>query len=379
MDFEFSDQQAQLRDAVRDLATSEFGPAAFAPDRPAGFLRNRARRLAELGFTGITFPSNDGGQGGELLDAVIVLSEVARVCPHTGDVVQAYNFGGIRQLQELGSRALKQQWLAPALRGEVLISLAMSEPDAGSGLAAIRTVAERRGGTVVINGSKIFATHGVDAELIIVWCRFGPDPQATGVVAVPAVTPGFTRGKTETFMSGERYCQMYFDDCAVPADNVLIDHDGIRRLMPIFNVERLGNATRALALATAAFEMAVAYAQTRRVGDILVKDLQGIQWKFADMKLQLEAARLLLYRAAAMKGGPTDDATALAKCFANEAAFFVANQSLQVFGGYGYSTEYPLEYILRRVRGWMIAGGTTEILRNRIARNVFKGAGRARA
>jgi alkylation response protein AidB-like acyl-CoA dehydrogenase len=378
MDFEFSDEQTELRRTVRDIAEAEFGPTAFAAERPQDFVRDRARRLCELGFTGITFPAQDGGQGGQLLDAVIVLSEIARVCPHTGDVVQAYNFGGIRQLQELASPALKRQWLAPALRGEILISLAMSEPDAGSGLASIRTTADARDDRAVINGSKIFATHGVDADLIIVWCRFGTDPQAIGAVAVPATAPGFTRGATETFMSGERYCQMYFDNCTVPADNVLIDSGGIRRLMPVFNIERLGNATRALALATAAFDMAVAHARSRRAGETLIKDLQGMQWKFADMKLQLEAARLLLFRAATMRGGPTDEATALAKCFANEAAFFVANQSLQVLGGYGYSTEFPLEYILRRVRGWMIAGGTTEILRNRIARNIFKADASAR-
>lgn len=372
MDFSLTPEQDELRRTVRAFAERELAPDAFAAQRPATFIKDRARQLAELGLVGIAMPSDDGGQGGELLDAVIALHEIARVCPHTGDVVQAYNFGGIRQLQVLGTPQLKERLLQPALRGDLLISLAMSEPDAGSSLANIRTSARLSGDQVVINGTKIFATHGVDADIIIVWCRFGPDSRDIGVVVVPANAPGFRRGRTETFMSGERYCEMQFEDCTVPADNVLASKDAIRTLMPIFNVERLGNATRAHALASRAFELAAEHAVVRRVGGERLCDLQGIRWKFADMKMRLEAAELLLHRAACAPGGPGDALTATAKCFVNEAAFFVANESLQIFGGYGYSTEYPVEYIFRRVRGWMIAGGTTEVLRNRIAHNVFK-------
>lgn len=373
MNLELSPDQQELVRSVRSLAEREFGPTAFAAERPTTFFRDRARRLAELGYVGITFPESDGGQGGDLLDAIIVLREVARVCPHSGDVVQAYNFGGVRQLQATGSPELKERWLRPALRGEVLISLAMSEPGAGSGLSSLSTRAEVHGEKVVISGSKVFSTHGVDADLIIVWCRFGDGPRGIGAVAVPQETAGFTRGKTERFMSGEPYCQMYFNECEVPVQNVLVSQDGLRQLMPVFNVERIGNATRALAVSGTAFEMAVDYACSRQVNGTLLKDLQGIQWKFADMKLRLEAAWLLVYRAASVSGGPTDVETAMAKCFANEAAMFVADEALQIFGAYGYSTEYPVEYIFRRVRGWRIAGGTTEILRNRIAKNVFTG------
>lgn len=372
MNFEWSEEQLELRRTTRALATREFGPDAFASDRVAEFVRLRARRLAEMGLTGITFPTADGGQGGSLMDAVIVLHEVARVCPHSGDVVQAYNFGAIRQLQATGSERMKSEWLRPALRGDLLLSLAMSEPDAGSALGSVSTRARRAGDTVVLNGSKIFATHGVDADLVIVWCRFGDGPHDIGVVAVPAGTQGFVRGKEERFMSGERYCEMQFDQCTVPADHVLVERDALRRLLPVFNVERLGNATRSLALATTAFELAVNYARQRKVGPSLLKEFQGIQWKFADMKLKLDAAYLLLYRAASNSEGPSEQETAIAKCFANEAAFFVANEALQIHGASGFSTENPLEYLFRRIRGWMIAGGTTEVLRNRIARSIFK-------
>ena len=373
MDFTWTTEQLALAKAVRSFAEAEFTATAFAAERPPDFVRDRARLLAEHGFLGITFPTADGGQGGGLLDAIIVLREIARVCPHSGDVVQAYNFGAIRQVQELVGERGKERWLAPALRGDVLMSLAMSEPEAGSGLTAMRTTARYDGDSVVINGSKIFATHGVDADLVVVWCRFGPEPDEIGVVIVPATAPGFQRDRAETFMSGERYCQMHFDDCRLPRDHVLVDRHAIRRMMPIFNVERLGNATRALALAGAAFDMARRHATVRGIGDVLLKDLQGIRWKFADMRMRLDAAELLVLKAAAGGEHPGDEATAIAKVTANEAAFFVADQSLQIFGGAGYSTEFPLEYIFRRVRGWMIAGGSPEVLRNRIATNIFRG------
>jgi alkylation response protein AidB-like acyl-CoA dehydrogenase len=372
MDFDWSPEQTALRRAARDFAEKELAADAFAPIRPPDFVRDRARRLAQLGFTGLTFPTSDGGQGGTVMDAVIVLAEVARVCPHTGDVVQAYNFGPICQLQHAASPDLKDRWLKPALEGDVLISLAMSEPDAGSSLSAMRATAAVSDDSVIINGSKLFATHGVDADLILAWCKFGSDPRSIGVVAVPATTPGFSRGKAETFMSGERFCEMHFEDCVVPRENVLVDHNAVRELFPLFNVERIGNATRAIALASAAFDMALEHAAIRKIGDSLLKDLQGIQWKFADMRLRLDAAKLLIYRAAASACGPSDLDTALAKCFANEAAFFVADQSLQVFGASGYTANSPVDYIFRRVRGWMIAGGTTEVLRNRIASAVFR-------
>ena len=372
VNFDLTEEQLQLARTARSLAVEEFATA----EPPTGamgreFVRSRARRLAELGFTGIDLPVADGGQGGELMDAVIVLREIARVCPHSGDVVQAYNFGGIRQIQALGSQYVKATWLKPALDGDILVSLAMSEPDAGSGLASIRTRARRDGDEIVIDGTKIFATHGVDADVVVVWCRFDEGGDGVGAVLVPSETAGFERGPTEHFMSGERYCEMSLDGCRLPSRNVLVERQGIRRLMPVFNVERLGNATRALALANRAFELAVEHAQTREVNGTLVRDLQGIRWKFADMRMRLDAAELLLHRAVVMDGGPSDEATAIAKCYANETAFYVADEALQVHGAYGYSASSPLEYIFRRTRGWRIAGGTTEILRNRIARHVL--------
>lgn len=367
-DSELSSEQRQLQAMARSLAAEEFAPSEGEHEDRRKFILTRAQRLAELGLTGIAFPVEDGGQGGSLLDAALVLYEIAKLAPHSGDVVQAFNFGGIRQLQAVGSPEIKERWLRPALRGECLVSLAMSEPEAGSSLGGIKTRARFEDGEVVIEGSKIFATHGLDADMVITWCQFG---SGLGAVLVPADAHGFIRGRAERFMSGEQYCEMEYRECRVPRSHVLVTHDAIRSLMPIFNAERLGNATRALALATRAFELSVEHASTRVVGGELLREKQGIAWMFSEMRMRLQAADLLLMKALTEET-PSDEDTAIAKCYANEAAFFVADRALQIHGGTGYSTEHPVEYIFRRVRGWMIAGGTTEILRNRIARSVFR-------
>lgn len=377
MDFRLSEEQQRLKDMAGRFARDAFGPTAFQHEEREGFLWDHARLLAENGFTGIDFPEEDGGQGGSLFDAMIVLDQVAQVDPHAADVVQAFNFGGIRQLQRLGSPDAKARWLGRALAGELLVSVAMTEPDAGSDLTRISTRARRQGSTVVLNGQKIFSSHGLDADLLIVWCRFAEGSSGIGAVVVPTDTEGFTRGPAEEYMSGERYCTMYFDDCEVPDEYILVDGDAFRQMMPVFNVERLGNATRSLALGELSFRLAVEHANQREVGPGVLRELQGIRWKFADMRMALDAAQLLLYRAAVdvdQDGFPTSENSSIAKCYANERAFEVANQSLQIFGGYGYTKPYPVEYIFRRTRGWMIAGGSGEVLRNRIARDVFRGS-----
>jgi hypothetical protein len=174
-------------------------------------------------------------------------------------------------------------------------------------------------------------------------------------------------------MSGEEHCALYFEDCEVPVGNILVPEDGFRKLFTMFNVERIGNATRAFSLAQSAFDMAVEHAKTRHQFGRPIAEFQGIQWKLAEMKIKLDAARLLLYRAAinADKGAPSPIETSIAKVYCNTAAFEVAHEALQIFGGYGFSTEYPLSYIFSRIRGWMIAGGTPEMLKNKIAEDVL--------
>lgn len=370
MDLRLTEEQQAVRDSARRLAEHHFGPKAFTWTE---FPWENARALAEAGFTGITIPVEDGGQGGTLMDAVLVMEAVSQVCPHSGDAVQATNFGAIRQIAAFGSDRVKQEVLPLLLEGEGLVSAGMSEPEAGSALTDLRTTARYEGEEVVLDGMKVWNSHGPEITHSVIWCRFGPRTRDIGAVLVPVDAPGFTRGAPESYMSGERHCALILEGCRVPRDHVLVDEDGLRRMFTIFGVERVGNAVRALALAQSAFDRAVEHVKNREQFGRPLCEFQGLQWRFADMRMRLDAARLLIYRAVANAdaGAPDPTEAAVAKCFTNEAAFEVANQALQAFGASGYSTEFPLEYLVRRIRGWMIAGGSVEIMRNRIAEDVF--------
>ncbi len=373
MDFTFTEEQRILQDSAKRLAEREFAKNAFTWEKRGEYPWENLKILAKNGFTGIRMPPEDGGQGGELLDAIIVMEEVSKVCPHSGDCVQATNFGAIQELALLASRELKQQFLTPLLRGEGMVTVAMSEPNAGSAATDLQTSARVDGDSVIINGSKIFNSNGPFATCFVVWVRFGKDVRSSGALMVDHEAPGFSKGKTEYQMSGEPHCMLYFDDCRVPRGNIIVEEDGFRRLMPVFNIERLGNSTRSLALAQACFDRAVQHAKERHQFNRPICEFQGIQWKVAEMKMKLDAARLLLYRAAvnAQEGTPSALETSIAKAYCNQIAFEVAHEAVQIMGGYGYSREFPVEYMLRRIRGWMIAGGTIEMLKNRIASEVF--------
>ena len=370
MDFMLTAEQRELRSVARRLAEEHFATNAFTWQ---GFPWDNARLLARNGFTGITIPVEDGGQGGTLMDAVLVMEAVSEVCPHSGDAVQATNFGAIRQLAAFGSDRVKREILPSLISGDGLISAGMSEPEAGSALTDLRTTARFDGDDVVVSGQKIWGTHTPEITHSVVWARFGPRARDIGCIVVPADSPGVTRGQINTYMSGERHCAIYLDDVRVPREYVLADSDALRRMFTIFGVERVGNATRALALAQSAFDRAVEHAKSREQFGRPICEFQGLQWRFADMKMKLDAARLLIYRAVqnADEGAPDPTEASIAKCFTNEAAFDVANEALQMFGASGYSTELPLEYIVRRIRGWMIAGGSVEMMRNRIAESIF--------
>jgi alkylation response protein AidB-like acyl-CoA dehydrogenase len=374
MDFNLSKDQLELQQWATNLAKEKFAEKAFTWDEIGEPPFEHAKILADHGVMGITIAEEDGGHGGTLFDALLVMEAVAKICPHTADMIQMGNFGGIRQLATFGTPSLKQRILPTILSGEKMISAAMTEPDAGSASTDLRTTARIEGDKVIINGSKIFNTNGPFNSYYVVWVRFGSDVRSSGAIVVERGAPGFTVGKAEKHMSGEAHCALYFDNCEVPVENILVQEDGFRRLFPIFNIERLGNAIRSISLASAAFDMAVEHAKTRKQFGRPLCEFQGLQWKFADMKIKLEAARLLIYRAAANADTqpPTAMDTAIAKAYANQSAFEVVNEAMQIFGGYGYSTEYPIEYLFRRIRGWMIAGGTAEILKNKIAEGIFE-------
>jgi alkylation response protein AidB-like acyl-CoA dehydrogenase len=374
MDFHLAAEQAGFRDAVLRFAQKELAPRARERAHEPGYPWDVARLMARQGLLGITIPEADGGQGGTLLDAVLAIETVASVCPRSADVVQAGNFGPIRVLAEYGSAQQKDRYLQKLLAGEAVIAVGMTEPDAGSAVTELKTAATPDGDGWRINGSKIFTTHSAYAEVFLVYVRFGPG--VGGIGSVLLEKSSVKRGRASRFMSGEEWAELHFDNVRVAPEQVLLAAGGFKKQIAGFNVERIGNSARSLALGRYAYEAARAWAMERRQFGRLLCEFQGIQWKFADMKIKLDAAQLLLYRAAANadRGFPSPEETAIAKACCNQAGFDVANEALQVMGGMGYSQEALVEYCLRRCRGWMIAGGSIEILKNRIAEHVFERA-----
>lgn len=369
-----SDEQQSFADTIRRFALAELADGAIDRAHSREYPWETAKKLAEMGLLGITVKEEDGGVGGTLMDAVIAIQEIALVCPKSADIVQAGNFGPIRTFSEYASSAQKQAYLADLLSGQKLISLGMSEPEAGSAATELQTRAEKDGENYVINGSKVFSTHSPEADLFLIYVRFGPGTDGIGSVLIERGTPGFTIGGRSSFMSGEEWCPLFFDNCKISASNVLLGPGGFKKQMSGFNVERLGNASRSLALGRYAYETARQYVMTRKQFGRPLCEFQGLQWKFADMALKLESAQLLLYRAASNSDTalPSPYETAMAKLACNTAGFEVANEALQAMGGYGYSTESLVEYCVKRTRGWMIAGGSIEMLKNRIAEHVFE-------
>jgi alkylation response protein AidB-like acyl-CoA dehydrogenase len=373
MNFELSEEQNQFAAQVRRFAREHLAAGALKRAHDPRFPFDVARLMAGQGLMGITLPQADGGQGGSLVDAVIAIEEVAAVCPRSADVVQFGNFGPIRTFAEYGTPAQKTRWLEALLAGRMVMSLGMTEPDAGSALTDLATSARADGSYYVVNGSKVFSTFSPDAEIFLVYVRFGPGLNGIGSLIVERGSKGFSIGAPRAFMSDEEWCELHFSDCRVPAENVLLGPGGFKKQMAGFNVERLGNTARSLAYGRYAFNAARDYASTRQQFDRPLCEFQGLQWKFADMAIKLDGAQMLLYRAAANadRGLPSAYETAIAKAACNQAGFEVASEAVQIMGALGYSRETLVEYCMRRTRGWMIAGGSIEMLKNRIAEHVF--------
>ena len=373
MDFALTAEQKMFRESVRGFAERHLAAGALERAHADGYPWDIARLTGEQGLLGITFDVEDGGQGGTLMDAVLAIEEVAMVCPRSADVIQAGNFGPIRTFVSYASADQKRRYLPGLLAGTGLIAIGMTEPEAGSAVTDLVTTARPDGDGFRIKGTKVFTSNSPDATLFLVYVRFGPGVSGIGSVLIERDTPGFSLGKPSRFVGGDHWRQLYFEDCYVPPENVLLPAGGFQKQMKGFNAERLGNTARSLTVGRLAFEIARKYAGERRQFGRALNEFQGLQWKFADMAMQLEAGQLLLYRAAsnADRGLPSEYETAIAKAYCNKAGFDIANEALQILGGLGYTQDTLVEYCLRRARGWMIAGGSIEILKNRIAESVF--------
>ncbi len=373
MQFDLDEEQVMFRDSVAGFAQRNLAAGALERAHADDYPWDIAKLMAENGLLGITVPEEKGGMGGKLMDAVIAIEQIAKVDPRSADVIQAGNFGAIRTFAQFASPEQQDQYLKPLLTGEGLIAVAMTEPNAGSAVTELTTTATPDGDGFRVTGQKIFTTHGLHATCFLVYVRYGPGTGNIGSVLIERGQEGFTFGKPVRFLSGEEWNPLFFDNVYVPKEKVLLGPGGFKKQMAGFNVERIGNTARSLALGRFAFDAAVEHAKTRKQFGRYLMEFQGLQWKFAEMKLKLDAAQLLLYRAAtnADAGLPSPEETAIAKIACNRAGFECANEAMQIMGGSGYSEDGLVEYCLRRTRGWMIAGGAIEVLLNRIAEGVF--------
>jgi alkylation response protein AidB-like acyl-CoA dehydrogenase len=374
MNFELTAEQRSFRDAVRGFAEKHLREGALArahsPEHPADV----ARLMAQQGLMGITLPEADGGQGGTLMDAILAIETVALSCPRSADVVQAGNFGAIRVLAEYGTADQKKRYLGKLLSGDGVICVGMTEPEAGSAVTDLRTTAKPDGAGYRVSGEKVFTTHAQYADVMVAYVRYGPGVGGIGSVLIDLNAPGVSRSRPSRFMNGEEWVTTRFDNVYVPPENVLLKEGGFKKQIAGFNVERLGNTARSLAFGRYSYEVARAWALQRKQFDRLLAEFQGVQWKFAEMKVKLDAGQLLLYRAAANadRGLPSAEETAIAKAYCNQAGFDICSEAMQIMGGMGYTEETLVEWCFRKCRGWMIAGGSIEILKNRIAESVFE-------
>lgn len=368
-----TDEQEQFRRALQGFAERHLAAGALARAHEPGFPFDVARLMAEQGLLGLTFAEADGGAGGTLMDAILAIETVAAICPRSADVIQAGNFGPIRTFVEYATDDQKQRYLRKLLAGEAVISVGMSEPEAGSAVTDLVTAARQDGDGFRIDGTKVFSSHSPDADLFLVYVRYGPGTDGIGSVLIERGTEGFTIGRPSRYVGGDDWCQLYFENVRVEPENVLLREGGFKKQIAAFNIERLGNSARALAFGRHAFNLAREHAETRMQFGRTLSEFQGLQWKFAEVAARMEAAQLMLYRVAqrAVDRLPSAYETALVKYLCNEAGFLAANEAMQVMGGLGYSQDSLVEYCWRRARGWQIAGGSLEMMKNRIAEGVF--------
>ena len=374
MDFRLSEEQQALQAAAREFARGEMTAVAEETEREARPLsRDWVKRYAEMGFLGVNIPTRYGGLGLGNVDALLVLEEFAKISSAVAFPIFESVVGPVRALEHFADDALKDRVIPAVCRGEMMVAVAMSEPDAGTALTDLRTRAEVRGDRIVVNGAKRWCSGGGHSDAYLVYCRLSETPGAKGIgaVYVEGDTPGLTFGEQEQLMGfrGVPESDLYFDEVSVPADHLVVPAGGFPKLMRAFDLERCGNATMALGQAAAALDDALVWVQERRQFGKPIVEFQAVQLKLAEMAMRVEAARLLVHRAAqnAEGGLPSVLDSSIAKVVANEAAREVTSMGVQLMGGYGYSREYPMERRMRDAWGWGIAGGTIDIQKVNIA------------
>jgi alkylation response protein AidB-like acyl-CoA dehydrogenase len=379
MDFELSEEQKMLRSTLRDFAAAELEPIASQIDKSGDYPGAAVKKMAGLGLFGLTIPEEYGGSGRGKVDLCIAVEELARASAAIDNYLRVSLSLAIIPIIEYGTQAQKRRYLPPHARGEKLACFALTEAGAGSDPSALQTTATRRKDGYVINGNKLFISLGDKAEIVVAFATVDRSLSQHGITAfiIDKDTPGLSVGKYEDKMGlhGLNSTELIFQDCFVPAENRLGEEgQGLKIALDALDVSRITVGAEAVGISRAAFEAALQYAKERCQFGRPIADFQAIQWLLADMATQIDAARLLTYRAARLcdRGETFLKEAAMAKVFASEVAGFVTNKALQIHGGYGYSRDYPLERYLRDARITEIYEGTSEIMRLTIARSLLR-------
>jgi alkylation response protein AidB-like acyl-CoA dehydrogenase len=381
IDFELTDEQKLVRETARDFAQQELKPRARERDRDATFPEAELKALAGLGLLGVNVPEELGGAAAGTVAFSLAMMEIAGACAATAVPVSVTNMVA-EIIAQYGTEAQRREHVPRIVSGEYLCgAFALSEPQAGSDAAALRTTAARTADGWVLNGAKQWISHGDRAGVIVVWARTAPGRGPKGISAflVRQGTPGLTCGPHENKMGlrGSSTVPLLFEDCRLPADALLgVEGDGFKIAMTALDGGRIGIGSQAVGIGGAALDAARAYARERQAFGGPIADLQAIQWLLADSATELDAARLLTLRAAWLKehGRPFTREASMAKLYATEAAGRACDRALQVHGGYGYVKEYDVERYYRDVRVSRIYEGTSEIQRLVIARALLKDA-----
>jgi len=379
MNFQLTEEQEMLRKMVRDFSKNDVEPTAAERDEEERFDRDIFDKMAELGLTGIPWPEEYGGIGADFVSYVIAVEELSRVCASTGVTLSAHLSLASWPIYKYGNEEQKKTFLYRLATGKALGAYALSEPGSGSDAAGMKTVAKKDGDDYILNGNKVWITNGGVADIYIVFALTDPEAKHKGISAfiVEKGMEGFTTGKKEKKLGirSSPTTELIFENCRVPKENLLGEEgQGFKIAMSTLDGGRNGIAAQALGIAQGALDAAVDYAKEREQFGKPIAANQGISFKLADMATEVEASRLLTYQAAWLEseGEPYGKASAMSKLFAGDAAMRITTEAVQVFGGYGYTKDYPVERYMRDAKITQIYEGTNEIQRLVIGRMLTK-------
>ncbi len=369
MDFQFTEEQEMMRKMVRDFAEKEIEPHIESMER-GEFPKKILRKMGELGLMGIPIPEQYGGAGMDFMSYIIAINEISKVSPTLGVILSVHTSVGTNPIVYFGTEEQKERFVPKLAAGEYLGAFCLTEQSSGSDAASLKTKAVKEGDTYRLNGSKVFITNGAEADVYIVFASSDPSKKSKGISAfiVERGTPGLIFGKNERKMGlhGSSTVQVTFEDMKIPAGNLLGNEgEGFKIAMANLNVGRIGIASQALGIAEGAMKHAVEYAKSRVQFGRPIAMQQGIGFKLAEMATNIEASRLLVYQATYLQslGLPCGKEASMAKLFSSKTAVEVTTEAIQVYGGYGYTTEYPVERYFRDAKVTEIYEGTSEIQR----------------